>query len=336
MNAAMKVHRIGPSASIQDFGRPGHMANGLSCGGAADRTALIEGAALLGQAPNLAALELAGMGGEFEAISNIRIALTGAPMQASLDGQPIAWNASHTLIAGQRLVIGAVTSGVYGYLHVGGGFATSGFLGSRAAHLAAGIGALIQTGETLAIGADANPEAASQKLPKDPRFNGGEVRVLPSVQTSRFSQTTLDRFQSTPFNRTPRGNRQGAELTFDGAPFSSDDQLTILSEPMVAGDIQMTGTGIPFVLLPECQTTGGYPRIGTVIPDDLPIVAQAMLSSRLTFKFVAHSDAAAAHRPADVLLKELTSKLEPLIRDPHNIRDLLSYQLISGMITGRD
>ena len=105
---------------------------------------------------------------------------------------------------------------------------------------------------------------------------------------------------------------------------------------MVVGDIQMTGQGVPFILLPECQTTGGYPRIGTVVPDDLPSVAQAASGAVLQFAFVTHAAALAAHvSPAQIYL-DMVGKIMPLIRDPHDIRDLLSYQLISGVTTGNE
>ncbi len=105
---------------------------------------------------------------------------------------------------------------------------------------------------------------------------------------------------------------------------------------MVAGDIQMTGKGDPFVLLPECQTTGGYPRIGTILPDDLSIVAQAAPGVELYFKFITNDEALAAHRPPKKYCADMDRLLEPLLRDPREIRDLLSYQLISGAITGRE
>ena len=82
MSRTLIVHQAGPTLSVQDLGRPGYMAFGLSQGGAADRLALAEGAALLGQDPEFAALEMAGIGGNFEASQDIRIALTGAPMTA--------------------------------------------------------------------------------------------------------------------------------------------------------------------------------------------------------------------------------------------------------------
>ena len=95
MTRALIVHACGPGVTVQDAGRPGYLGYGVSRGGAADRLALAEGAALLAQSGALAALELAGMGGEFEAGEDLRIALTGAPMRASLDGRRLAWHASH-------------------------------------------------------------------------------------------------------------------------------------------------------------------------------------------------------------------------------------------------
>ncbi|MEM9584545.1 MAG: biotin-dependent carboxyltransferase family protein [Pseudomonadota bacterium] len=333
--SAMKVLRAGPAMSIQDLGRSGFMARGLSHGGAADRAGLAEGAALLGQGLELAAIEMAGMGGQFEVSEPTRIALTGAPMRAMLDDQPLVWNASHQMEPGQILSIGAAKKGIYGYLHVGGGFATELFLNSRATHIVAGIGGLIQSDDSLELSPDPRPDHVGLKLPPADRFDGGLVRILPSVQTAHFSQETRDRFQATAFSRTPRGNRQGAELTFEGAPFASQDQLGILSEPMVAGDIQMTGEGFPFVLLPECQTTGGYPRIGTVLPDDLPRVAQATPGVELKFQFISHEDALLAHRSWAQQVAEYAAHTQALIRDPHEIADLLSHQLISGMVDAR-
>ena len=104
MSRALRIHRAGPSLTVQDFGRIGFLEFGLSCGGAADPLALTEGAALLGQGLEHAALEMAGFGGEFEATGEMRIALTGAPMVARLDDAPLLWNASHRLQAGAEIV----------------------------------------------------------------------------------------------------------------------------------------------------------------------------------------------------------------------------------------
>nr|WP_282569309.1 urea amidolyase [Aliiroseovarius sp. S1339] len=318
---------------MQDNGRPGWLDVGLSRGGAADRLALCEGAALLGQTSDLAAVEMAGMGGEFEALSDLRIALTGAPMRVTLDGRKLAWNASHNLPAGARLSIGATTVGSYGYLHVGGGFAAQLRLGAISAHLSAGIGAPLGAGDQLATHADPGG-IVGMGLVADDRFSGGTVRIVESVQTNLFAASERARFATTTFHRDTRGNRMGVRLTSPDDGFHTDGGRTVLSEVIVPGDIQITGDGTPFVLLSECQTTGGYPRIGTVLPCDLPIVAQAGAGVALRFHYVALQDAIVLERKAATARANLARQVQPLIRDPHSIADLLSYQLIGGVTAG--
>lgn len=334
MNAALRVRKAGPAMSVQDLGRPGYLARGVSAGGAADTRALAEGAALLGQDAACAALEMAGMGGTFEATADLVIALTGAPMGAAIGARKLDWNASHLLPAGEVLVISGATRGIYGYLHVAGGFDTPRILGSRSAHVASGLGQLVRAGDVLAT--CGGPAKAGLVLPVPDRFGGGVVRVLPSVQTQKFTRDMLDRFCATTFVRGPRGNRQGVAMEFDGAAFALDGQLTVLSEPMLAGDIQMTGEGRPFVLLAECQATGGYPRIATVLPNDMPIVAQATPGTAIGFEFVDYDAAVGAHLSAAQLVAACNKQVRPLIRDPHLMNDLLSYQLISGATNAKE
>ncbi len=329
------VRQIGPGASLQDLGRPGHLAHGLTRGGAMDRTALFEGAALLGQAADKATIEFAGIGGVFEAEADMRIALTGAPMQAECDGSALAWHASHTLTAGQVLKIGPATSGIYGYLHVNGGFETETILGSRSTHATAGIGRAIATGDKLELGPSKDGRSGYRITPQS-RFTGGAIRIVPSVQTGSFPEETLDRFLSTRFIKHRQASRQAARLDFEGAGFSDPQQLSVVSEIIVPGDIQITGDGTPFVLLAESQTTGGYPRIGTVIPSDLPTVAQAQPGSPLTFELIDISHAADIERQTRKEIAGLSNQVEPLVRDPADIADLLGYQLVSGVTNGTE
>ncbi len=333
---SLKVLRAGPGMTVQDLGRPGYLSFGLSQGGAADRLALHEGAALLGQDPECAALEMAGMGGEFEATDDMRIALTGAPMRASIDGTGVAWNAAHALPKGARLSIGAADAGVYGYLHLGGGIDAPLRLGARSVHLAAGLGAAVAAGDVLEPGTDPKPDRPAMCLSRDARFEGGVVRIVPSLQTSFFHQDDLDRFEATTFTRDARGNRMGVRVVPQGDGFSSDAGLSVLSEVIVPGDVQITGDGTPFVLLSECQTTGGYPRIGAVLSADLPRVAQARPGTALRFAFVTLEEAVSIDARYLAQLKALRQAVVPLVRDPATIRDLLSYQLISGVTAGHD
>jgi len=333
---ALRVEQIGPGVTLQDLGRPGYLQFGLGRGGAVDLLALAEGAALLGQNPDCAALEMPGFGGRFTALGDMRIALTGAPMVATLDGAPLQWNASHRIRVGQVLNIGAVRQGAFGYLHAGGGFALPETLGSRARHVTAGIGPRIVAGQDLPLGPDPHPGASSQRLPTAERFYGGTIRIVPGPQTRLFTKAELTRFTTTAFTRSPRGNRQGVRLDADTAPFRAKDQLTVVSQTTLPGDIQMTGDGTPFVLLADCQTTGGYPRIGTVIPADLPLVAQATLGQPLRFKIIALDQAVQTLLTPAQMTDLCRRTLTPLIRNPHDIHDLAGYQLIGGIINAND
>lgn len=328
----LRVLQAGPAMAIQDLGRPGYLAQGLTRSGAADFLAVHEGAALLRQDPSCAVLEMVGTGGTFEATEDMRIALTGAAMTAQIDGTTLAWNASHAVPKGATLTIGPTRSGTYGYLSVGGGFTTPQTLGSRATHLSCGLGSLVSKGETLSVGVDKGRDVGMTLTP-EARLSGGMVRIVPSMQTLDFDEAIRARFEATEFRRDPRANRQGVRMDSDGAGFANPKALSIVSEVIVPGDIQITGDGTPFVLMSECQTTGGYPRIGAVLPCDLPRVAQAPAGATIQFQFVTLEDGAALQARANAEWRKLPGAVTPLVRDPASMQDLLSYQLIGGMVS---
>ncbi|MFN3646584.1 MAG: biotin-dependent carboxyltransferase family protein [Gemmobacter sp.] len=329
----LEVLGAGPSVTVQDAGRPGHAARGLSRGGAADRLALLEGAALLGQAADLAALELAVMGGRFRATRPLRIALTGAPMAARVGDRRLAWNASHRLAPGEVLELAAVQDGVYGYLSVAGGVATVPFLGSRAAHLAARIGRPLRPGDRLPVGGDPAPDRPDHLLPDPARCAGGTIRLLPTPQTALFAPEVLARFLATPFVRDARGNRQGQRLLWDGPPFAATGHLGLPSEPAQTGDIQMTGDGAPVVLGPECQTTGGYPRIAAIHPADLPRVIQA--GAPLRFRMVALAEALASPWHEDDLFAAARATVRPARPDAAALALRLAEGRTGGAVDAR-
>lgn len=328
MTGFLSVAEAGPGVTVQDRGRPGHLGDGLSRGGAADFHALDEAEALLGH-PG-AVLELAGYGGAFRVDRPARIALTGAPMAADLDGAKLTWNAVHAIEPGQLLRIGGALSGVYGYLAVGGGIATKKELGSRATHRIAGLGCPVEAGMSLPLGPDMGRETGVA-LPQEPRFSGGVLRVVASAQTERFSQEVQRGFLEAEFTRSAKGNRQGIALEAEGQKFAAEGGLTVLSELIVPGDIQMTGDGQPYVLLAECQTTGGYPRLATVIPPDLPKAAQCAPGAQVRFEMITLEAAVDAIRREVAWRKGLRGAVMPLLRDPASV-NLLEYNLISGVV----
>lgn len=330
------IHSAGPGLTVQDPGRPGWKAQGLSTGGAADGLALLEAAALLGTPATQAVIEMMGFGGVLSVREGVRFALTGALMQAAIDGVPVTQNCTHFLPAGTKLTVAGAKQGVFGYLAFGGGINTERVMNSRATHLTARIGRPLAAGDVVPLGPDADRVRAPVKLSPDNRFSGGTIRVMPGPQTDFFSDEVRATFTRTRFTRSARGNRQGIRLDYDGDGFPISGGRNIVSDLIVPGDIQMTGDGVPYVLLAECQTIGGYPRIGSVIPADLPKIAQAAPGTPLQFQFLSVADADATATSDAAILARLAKLCQPAIRDPHDIADLLRYQLISGVTPGDD
>lgn len=325
-----------PGVTIQDQGRPGWLAQGLSRGGAADPVALAEAAALLGGNDDSAAIELAAGPARFRLTTPRRIALTGAPFRAVLrdatGDRLLSWHASHSLAPGAEITLTPGEAGGFGYLTPAGGIATPPILGSRSAHLAAGIGGALRAGLELPLG-EAPPDLPDLILDPLPRFGGGEVRVVESLQTTLFPADEIARFQRVVFRRDARGNRMGARLDPNGNDgFALPGGLSVVSEIVQPGDIQITGDGTPYVLLCECQTTGGYPRIATVLPCDLPRVAQAPPGAALNFRLVTRTEARAAMAAHAAPLAGLQSRTRPALRDPATMADLLAYNLVGGVV----
>lgn len=336
MMGQITVHSAGPAVSVQDMGRSGWSAQGLARGGAADRLALIEAAALLGQTSPAAAIEMQGMGGRFSTDCDTRFTLTGARMQAHLDGAPVPPDTVQHWPAGAMLTIGAAQAGVYGYLALAGGITSAQVLGSRAAHLAAGIGAALVAGDVLPFAADPAPRAPLLHLPVADRWHGGLIRIMAGPQTDLFPPAERARFLASQFCRSARGNRQGVRLDHAGAGFATAAGLRVTSDVIIAGDIQIGGDGAAYILLAECQTIGGYPRIGTIIPADLPRAAQAGVNAPLQFTLLDLATADATATSEAAVLAALAAQCRQLRRNLHDMTDLLGYQLISGVTAGDD
>lgn len=336
MTPALIIDTIGPMASLQDLGRTGLTSVGLSPGGAMDPLALAEAAALLGLSAPQTAIEMALRGGTFRTTAPLRFALTGAPMAAQIDGRALVWPASHILNPGEVLTIGAATQGTFGYLTPAPQILTPRWQDSHAAHLTVRVGALLNPGDQLPLGPDPTPDSPSLTLPPGDRFSGGTLRLMPGPQTKLFDAATRDRLTNTAFTRSPMASRQGTRLDHEGAPFATPHAAGLISDFITCGDVQMTGAGTPTLLMAECQTIGGYPRIGTVIAADRPRAAQAPPGAILRFSWVDMTTADRLYAPAAALLDALRRQTQPLRRNPADNPNLLTLQLISGVTRGDD
>lgn len=350
MNDFLEVLHAGPAVTIQDLGRPGYARFGLSAGGAMDRYALAEGAVLLGNRCDDAALEMAGYGGKFRAADHpLWIALTGAPMQSSVDSRPIEWRSSMVLYPGQVLEVGAHLKGsyggTYGYLHVAGGFELAPEIGAKGTHVRAGIGGIngtnIVAGTNLPVGPMSNSSGRNipnktMTLPNPDYLRRRSIRILWGPQSERFKESTRQRLVEEEFSLSHRRDRMAMRLQLKPGQTAFESLLTGLSDPVQDGDIQITGDGVPAILMREHQPTGGYPRIATVISADHAAVAQLATGESFRFELVSLDQAVEALRRWRNQIQSLARLVQPVVRSPEDIENLLDYNLIDGVVSAGD
>lgn len=338
MTTSLCIISVAPGASVQDAGRQGYLRYGVTESGVMDNRSYREGAALLANSPAAAAIEFSGRGGEFEVANGaVNMACSGAVMDLKVDNKPVPWNSSFRVEPGQRVVIGAALAGVYGYLHVAGGFDVPMVLGSRSTHARAGFGGL--QGRCLRSG-DSIPLLASDVSMENTILHRQHqvakvIRFVWGVQAHLFSVEQRKRFENSVFVMSAARDRMGARLNCsDNNVFAANSGLSGISDAVIAGDIQIGGDGMATVLLADRQPTGGYPRIATVIAADLDNVAQLPILSEFRFQSVSLQTAVEELISYRQQLDNLPACVEPLIRDPRTLGDLLNYNLISGVTDG--
>ncbi|MGH8030159.1 MAG: biotin-dependent carboxyltransferase family protein [Arenimonas sp.] len=288
------VIAAGLQSTIQDLGRTGHRHLGVGTAGALDTYSLRVANLLVGNAEGAPALEITLQGPRLRFRRPVRIAITGADIDAQVDGVAIPGWRPVDLPSGCELVLGPCRRGARAYLAVAGGMAVESILGSAGTDLRAGFGGFegraLVVGDAIAPGAKAAirvdvdaPAIASWWIDPHPDLDFAQapaVRVLPGHD----ALVPNDALFAQDWRVTAQSNRQGLRLQGESL------QLVVtgdrLSEPVAPGTVQLPPDGQPIVLLAEAQTIGGYPRIGHVIAADLPRLAQLRPGEALRFAAV--------------------------------------------------
>ena len=273
----------GARTTIQDLGRPGFAHLGIPASGAADRRAFTLANRLVGNAEGAPALEttLSGPVLRFEAATTI--ALTGAPVEATLDGRTVGMHAPTPVRAGQELVVGAATHGLRTYIAIRGGIAADPVLGSVSADQLTGLGpAPLRAGDQLTLGGDA---LAAPIVDVAPVARSGDPLVLPVRLGPRddwFAPDAVTAFLAETFTVTPNVDRIGARLNGPPLPWRGDESMR--SEGLVTGSVQVPPSGEAIVMLADHPTTGGYPVIAVVDEAALGGAAQLRPGARVRFR----------------------------------------------------
>lgn len=310
MSARLSILRAGPLMTVQDNGRYGFRARGVSTSGAVDRDAHAIANALAGNQTGAAAIEFALMGGSFSADRDLMFAVTGGSCLVEIDGQAVATWESHILRAGEVLTIGALRGAVWGYLAISGGILLEKVLGSRSTHLRTGVGGLdgrvLAAGDTLPLGdvADLAPMVLGMPYlrPATP------IAIIPGPQDDYFDAATWATFLRQPFRATTSRDRMA--MVLDGPAIKAFKGHDIVSDATVVGSIQVPGSGKPIVLTADGQTTGGYPKIATVASFDLARLAQLPAGQDFLFRAISGEKAEELAVQADERLKSVIAGLK--------------------------
>lgn len=301
---SLSVVRPGMLTTIQDLGRWGQQDSGVPVGGPMDFYSHRLANLILGNPADAAALEITLIGPELEGTALTRCVVQGARFDGTLNGRALDLSRPFAVPTGGRLRFGGRQAGARATLAVRGGIDVPAILGSRSTSVASGMGPFggrpLLAGDVLLVGdASGGSERTGRPLPLP---NGGaRLRVIRGPQDVMFNADAMERLFNYRFIVTPQSNRMGYRL--EGPPLTRSMGADILSDATAIGSLQVPGSGLPILLMADRQTTGGYPKIATVITADLPLAGQLAPGDWIEFAECTRADAVAALRERESQLQ---------------------------------
>jgi antagonist of KipI len=298
--------RAGFLTSVQDLGRTGFRQFGVSLGGALDPHALRVANLLAGNDESAAGLEITFGGLRLRFADDRIVVWCGGDFDARIGSTPLEAGHPALVRGGEELSIESPTLGCRAWVAVSGGIDVPIVLGSRSADLRAGFGGVtgrpVRDGEGFALGE--NPGRAKVLIDKlrtekiarwKPAHDwSSTARRKPTLRYIRgsnsdcFVESALHFFNNESFFVSPDSDRMGIRL--DGSRLERREDVDLLSEAVAPGTVQVPPSGKPILLLNDCQTIGGYPKIAHVITVDLPIATQVCPGDRIRFAEVSIAD----------------------------------------------
>jgi biotin-dependent carboxylase-like uncharacterized protein len=344
MTLGLKVIAPGMMTTLQDLGRRGYQSLGVPVSGALDALSLQAANAIVGNAPGAGGLEIAYQGPTLRVTAeSVRLAFAGgaAAIEVIAEGatRRLPMQQSARLTKGQVVRIGAPVGSAVLYLAVEGGFDVAPVLGSLSTYRRAALGGFagraLRAGDELPLKQTRAEEREERTLTglhlaPPPRF-----RIVFGPQDDYFTPSAMRTLVENAYTVTPAADRMGMRLA--GPLLEHAKGYNIVSDGIAPGAIQVPGNGLPIVLLADRQTTGGYPKIATVVSADLPALGRLTPGAKVAFTAVDIEAAEAAHRQLHAEIAALPQRIVG-VRARVNLdgAKLLEANLVSGMVDAHD
>jgi allophanate hydrolase len=343
MSPILRVKSPGLHTTVQDLGRDGFADVGVPPSGALDAVALRLANALVGNAPDAAALEVLVSGPTLEVIAQaVHVAFVGGTAALSLRGtqtRSVPPGRSVHLAQGDVLQVAALAGTSCGYLAVEGGIGVPLILGSASTYTRGGLGGFegrpLRIGDVL-DGSEAALEPAERELanPLDADFDA-PIRVVLGPQDDHFTDAAIEAFLAGTYAVSAQADRMGFRL--EGPVLAHKSGYNIVSDGIVSGSIQVPGSGQPIVLMRDYQTIGGYPKIATVISSDMSRLGRRSPGAKVRFAAVSREEAEAIYRAEEAAIAERISGLREARDEASiNVAALYDANLIDGIISARE
>lgn len=324
---SITILRPGLLTSIQDTGRYGFQKYGVIASGAMDVYSLRMANLLVGNKETEAALEITLMGPMISVNEDMLIAITGADLSPTVDGIPLPIWRPVWIKKGSVIKFGVPKSGCRSYFAVAGGFVVEKIMHSKSTYLRGEIGGFkgraLQKDDTIGIGKYSERSMRLLSKLKDtapttpfsttdwfvdskPFFSETSeafIRVLSGRQYDQLTKQGKNQLFAEFFQITPQSDRMGFRLS--GPKMELQEKRDMLSEAVSFGTVQLPPNGNPIILLADCQTTGGYPKIAQVASVDLAYLAQRKPGEKIRFQLITLEEAQRLHLAKERLWKQL-------------------------------
>ena len=283
------VGNPGIQTTVQDEGRFGYQQFGVSPAGPMDTQSFYLANILAGNQKSEGALEMTFSGPELTFEEDNVIAVTGADMSPTVNGEPIPIYQAVLVHAGDVLAFGFASNGCRSYLAFAGGLDVPLVMGSKSTLMRNNLGGVngrkLEKGDRIGFCAPETelPNMILRKLQPEV-FPKKELtlRVVARPQDTEFTEEELKHFFWYGAEITNEFDRMGCRLQRE-VPVKHKGDGNIITDGIAFGSIQVPPNGQPIIMLADRQSTGGYTKIGTVISVDLPKLAQSVPGYRVRF-----------------------------------------------------